>query len=414
MISSELASKLKFLEEGSKILFIVIDGVGGLPLPETGLTELETAFTPNLNKMASRGITGMSMPIAPGIAPGSGVAHLALFGYDPIKYAIGRGAIAAYGVNLDMEKGNVAVRVNFAGFSPEGAVMDRRAGRLSTEKNMKLCKMLRDIKIPGVDIIVETVLDYRSVVIFKGEGLYPNLSDSDPQRVGKSIFPGEIKALDDESSSMKEIAIKFVNMANEILKEGAKGIADLENDQHVGILTRGYSWRPEIPSMKDLYKLNKLGAFATYPDYRGVAKIVGMEIAYTGDELEEQIDVLEKSIDKYDFFFFHVKKTDSAGEDGNFHKKVHLIEEFDNLVPRLEQLDIDVKVVTGDHSTPATFKGHSWHPVPFVLNGKWCRPDNVKGFSESQCEKGALGQFQATEAMLYALGMAGRIAKFGA
>jgi 2,3-bisphosphoglycerate-independent phosphoglycerate mutase len=414
MVSSELALKLKFLEEGSKILFIVIDGVGGLPLPETGLTELETAFTPNLNRMASRGITGMSMPIAPGVAPGSGVAHLALFGYDPIVHAIGRGAVAAYGVGLDMEKDDVAVRVNFAGFSPKGEVMDRRAGRLLTEKNVKLCQLLREIKIPGVEIIIETVLDYRSVVVFKGEGLYPNLSDSDPQKVGENVFPFEVTASDEESKRTEEVAMIFIEKANEILKEGAKGIADLPDNQHVGILTRGYSGRPEIPCMKELYKLNRLGAFATYPDYRGIARIVGMDIAFTGHELEEQIDVFEKSIDKYDFFFFHVKKTDSAGEDGDFYKKVHLIEEFDALVPRLEKLDIDVKVITGDHCTPAILKAHSWHPVPFVLTGKNCRPDSIKGFSESQCQKGALGQFPATEAMLYALGLAGRIAKFGA
>ncbi len=414
MISSEMASHFSFSEEGSKILFIVIDGVGGLPLPETGLTELETANTPNLDKLAAKSMTGMSMPLAPGVAPGSGVAHLALFGYDPIKNAIGRGAVAVYGVGLDMEQGDVAFRVNFAGFNSKGEVMDRRAGRLPTEKNQQLCKRLRDIKIPGIEIIIETVLDYRSVVIFKGEGLYPSLSDTDPQKTGDGAIPLKVIASDPESKLAGEIAENFIKQANDILKEGAKGIADLPGGQHVGILTRGYAGRPEIPSMQNLYKLSKLGAFATYPDYRGIARIVGMEVAYTGHDLVEQIDVLEKSIDKYDFFFFHVKKTDSAGEDGDFNKKVHLIEEFDELVPRLDKLPIDVKVVTGDHSTPATFKAHSWHPVPFSISGKWCRPDSVKGFSESQCRQGTLGQFPATEAMLYALGLAKRIDKFGA
>jgi len=365
MVSSEVASQLNFEDNGSKIILFVIDGVGGLPLPEKspltkrGLTELETAHTPNLDKLAAKGITGMSVPVAPGVAPGSGVAHLALFGYDPLRYAIGRGAIAAYGVGLDMDKGDMAVRINFAGYSPTGAVLDRRAGRLATEKNIELCKLLREIKLPGVEIVIQTVLDYRSVAIFRGEGLHPHLSDSDPQATGENVFPHEVKALDPKGEHAGEIANAFIKAANEILREGAKGIADL-------------------------------------PDLVG------------------EFDALDAVFQDYDFIFFHVKKPDSAGEDGNFSEKVRILEELDELVPRLEALNPDVIVIAGDHSTPATYKAHSWHPVPFALVSEWCRPDSVKGFSESECEHGALGQFPAAEVMLYALGHARRIAKFGA
>jgi 2,3-bisphosphoglycerate-independent phosphoglycerate mutase len=414
MISSEIASQLNFEDTGSKIILFVIDGVGGLPLPETGLTELETARTPNLDRLAAKGITGMTVPVAPGVAPGSGVAHLALFGYDPLKYAIGRGAIAAYGVGLDMDEGDMAVRINFAGYSPAGAVLDRRAGRLATEKNRKLCELLREIELPSVDIIIETVLDYRSVAIFKGEGLNPNLSDSDPQATGEDVFPHDVLALDSESEHAAKIANAFIKAANEILREGAKGIADLPDGQHVGILTRGYAGRPEIPRMQELYNLKKLAAIATYPDYRGVARLVGMDIVYTGHELTEEFDTLDAMFRDCDFVFFHVKKTDSAGEDGNFSEKVRLLEELDKLVPRLEALNPDVIVITGDHATPATYKAHSWHSVPFALVSEWCRPDSVKGFSELECQHGALGQFPAAEVMLYALGHARRIAKFGA
>ena len=420
MISSEAASQLDFEDNGSKIILFVIDGVGGLPLPEKspltkrGLTELETAHTPNLDKLAAKGITGMSVPVAPGVAPGSGVAHLALFGYDPLRYAIGRGAIAAYGVGLDMDKGDMAVRINFVGYSPTGAVLDRRAGRLATEKNIELCKLLREIKLPGVEIVIQTVLDYRSVAIFRGEGLHPHLSDSDPQATGENVFPHEVKALDPKAEHAGEIANAFIKAANEILREGAKGIADLPDGQHIGILTRGYADRPEIPQMQDLYKLKRLGAIATYPDYRGVARLVGMDIVYTGHELVGEFDALDAVFQDYDFIFFHVKKPDSAGEDGNFSEKVRILEELDELVPRLEALNPDVIVIAGDHSTPATYKAHSWHPVPFALVSEWCRPDSVKGFSESECEHGALGQFPAAEVMLYALGHARRIAKFGA
>ncbi len=414
MISSELASQFNFEDNGSKIVFFVIDGVGGLPLPETGLTELETAHTPNLDKLAAKGITGMTIPVAPGVTPGSGIAHLSLFGYDPIKYAVGRGAVAAYGMGLDMDEGNVAFRTNFAGCNSAGAVLDRRAGRLPTEKSKELCKLLSEIKLPGVELVVETVLDYRSVVIFKGEGLHAHLSDSDPQATGEDVFPREVTALDPEAEKTAALANEFIKKANEILREGAKGIADLPDGQHVGILTRGYAGRPEIPSMPDLYNLKKMGAIATYPDYRGIARLVGMDVVYDGHELSGEFDALESVLQDHDFIFFHVKKTDSAGEDGNFDEKVRVLEKVDKLVPRLEALNPDVIVIAGDHSTPATYKAHSWHPVPFALVSEWCRPDSVKAFSESACKNGAIGRFPATEIMLYALGHARRIAKFGA
>jgi 2,3-bisphosphoglycerate-independent phosphoglycerate mutase len=419
MISSEIASQLTFEDNGSKIILFVIDGVGGFPLPETGLTELETARTPNLDSLAARGITGMTIPVAPGVAPGSGVAHLALFGYDPFKHAIGRGAIAAYGMGLDMDKNDMAVRVNFATYSSSGAVLNRRGGippgeRLSTEQSEELCKLLRDIKLPDVDINIKTVLDYRCVVIFKGEDLRAHLSDSDPQATGNDVFPHKVKALNSKAKHAAKIANAFIKEANKILRKEAGVIAKLPDEMNSGILTRGYAGKPEIPSMRDLYGLNKMGAIATYPDYRGVARIAGMDIVYDGHELVEEFEVLEKVIEDHDFIFFHVKKTDSAGEDGDFDKKVHLIEELDELVPRLEALNPDVIVITGDHATPAMYKAHSWHAVPFALVGEWCRPDDVKAFSESACQHGALGQFYASEVMLYALGHARRIAKFGA
>jgi len=415
MISSELAPKLNFADNGTKIVLFVIDGVGGFPLPGTGKTELETAKTPNLDELAERGITGMTIPVAPGVAPGSGIAHLALFGYDPIKYAIGRGAVAAYGIGKSMDEGDMAVRINFAGYGPNDSVRDRRAGRLGTDISEKLCKLLKEIELPdGVKFTAQPVKDYRSVVIFKGEGLHPHLSDSDPQREGEDAFPEEVKALEPGAEHAAKIANSFIKQANEILREGAKSIVTLKEGQHVGILTRGYAGRPDIPQMGDLYNLKKMGAIATYPDYRGVARIAGMDIIYDGEELAGEFSTLESSLKDHDFIFFHVKKTDSAGEDGDFKKKVQLLEELDDFVPRLAALKPDVIVLCGDHATPAVYKAHSWHTVPFALISDWCRPDDVKGFSESQCQHGALGQFYAAEVMLHALGHARRIAKFGA
>ena len=415
MISSEIAPHLEFKNNGSKIILFVIDGVGGLPLPKTGLTELETARTPNLDRLASKGVTGMSIPVAPGVAPGSGVAHLALFGYDPFTYDVGRGAIAAYGVGLDMEEDDIAVRVNYAGFNSAEAVVDRRAGRLPTEKNVELCKLLRKIKIHDVEIIIETVLDYRSVVIFRGEGLNPDLSDSDPQATGEGVFPHRVVSLKPRSKYAASVANTFIREANEILRsKEVRNIVEMPNGQHLGILTRGYADRPKLPLMQHLYGLENIGVIASYPDYRGIARIVGMDVIYTGYDLEGEFDKLEEIFHNYDLVFFHVKGADSAGEDGNFDEKVRVIEDIDKLVPRLEELSPDTVIITGDHSTPATYKGHSWHPVPFILVGKWCRPDGVKKFCESECRRGSLGLFQATEAMLYALGSAGRIDKFRA
>ncbi|MDQ1316612.1 MAG: 2,3-bisphosphoglycerate-independent phosphoglycerate mutase [Candidatus Poribacteria bacterium] len=414
MISSEIAPHLEFKNNGSKIILFVIDGVGGLPLPKTGLTELETAHTPNLDRLASKGVTGMSTPIAPGVSPGSGVAHIALFGYNPFTYDVGRGAIAAYGVGLDMEEDDIAVRINFAGFNSAGAVVDRRAGRLPTEKNVELCRLLRQIKMNEVEIIIETVQDYRSVVIFRGEGLHPDLSDSDPQATGEGVFPHRIVATKPRSKYSASVANTFIREANEIMRKEARDIVEMPNGQHLGILTRGYSNRPQLPIMQQLYGLENAGVIASYPDYRGIARIVGMDVLYTGHDLEGEFDRLEEVFHNYDFIFFHVKGTDSAGEDGNFDEKVRLLEELDKLMPRVEELSPDVMAITADHSTPATYKGHSWHPVPFALVSKWCRPDGVKVFCESECRHGSLGLFQATEVMLYALGSAGRIDIFRA
>jgi 2,3-bisphosphoglycerate-independent phosphoglycerate mutase len=414
MISSEIAPHLEFKNNGSKIILFVIDGLGGLPLPKTGLTELETAHTPNLDRLASKGVTGMSTPIAPGVSPGSGVAHIALFGYNPFTYDVGRGAIAAYGVGLDMEEDDIAVRINFAGFNSAGAVVDRRAGRLPTEKNVELCRLLRQIKMNDVEIIIETVQDYRSVVIFRGEGLHPDLSDSDPQATGEGVFPHRIVATKPRSKYSASVANTFIREANEIMRKEARDIVEMPNGQHLGILTRGYANRPQLPAMQQLYGLDNTGVIASYPDYRGIARIVGMDVLYTGHDLEGEFDRLEEVFHNYDFIFFHVKGPDSAGEDGNFDEKVKSLEEIDKLMPRVEELSPDVIAITGDHSTPATYKGHSWHSVPFTLVSKWCRPDGVKMFCESECRHGILGLFQATEVMLYALGNAGRIDIFRA
>ncbi len=386
----------------SKIVLLVIDGLGGLPHPKTGKTELETARTPNLDKLAADGICGLIDPISPGITPGSTPGHLALFGYDPLEYNIGRGVVEAVGIDFDLKAGDIAARGNFCTVDEKGLVTDRRAGRISTEKCTELCQMLSGMTIDGVKLSVLPIREHRFVVVFGGKGLAPNVSDSDPQQLG--VAPKAVSAINPKAKPMATVANKFV--------EQAKAILAKHHPANM-VLLRGFSQRPEIPTMPEIYKL-KPAAIAAYPMYRGLAKLLGMKVLNTGMTIAEEMTTLKKNYADYDFFFLHIKNTDSAGEDGDFERKVKIIEEVDKALPVLLGLKPEVIVVTGDHSTPAILKAHSWHPLPVVLHSKWCRPDSVGGFSETACVLGGLGRFPATQIMPLAMAHALKLAKFGA
>jgi len=402
MINFELIKSIS-MASPTRIVLLVIDGLGGLPNPETGKTELETANTPNLDKLAAEGICGLIDPVSPGITPGSSPGHLALFGYDPVSFNIGRGVLEAIGIDYDLQLGDVAARGNFCTVDKVGLVTDRRAGRISTEKCTELCQLLGDVVIDGVKLFVRPVREHRFVIVFRGEGLASDVSDSDPQQTG--VVPRLITALSpEEAKKMASIASQFVAQAKIALAE-----------QHPAnmVLLRGFSKRPQFPTMGEIYKL-KPAAIASYPMYRGIAKLVGMEVLEAGITIEDEFTTLKKNYTNYDFFFIHIKGTDSAGEDGDFDRKVRVIEEIDNALSKLISIEPDVIVVTGDHSTPALLKGHSWHPVPILLYSKWCRPDRVGEFSESACLFGGLGRFPATQIMLLAMANALKLTKFGA
>jgi 2,3-bisphosphoglycerate-independent phosphoglycerate mutase len=386
----------------SKIVFAVIDGLGGLPSPETGKTELETAKTPNLDQLASQGICGLIDPVGPGITPGSAPGHLALFGYDPLKFSIGRGVLEAVGIDFELNPGDIAARGNFATIDEAGLVTDRRAGRISTEKCAELCQLLDGIVIDGVKLFVRPVREHRFVVVFRGKGLLSEVSDSDPQQT--VVAPKAVTALKPQASTMADIANKFLSRAK---------IDLAEHHPANMVLLRGFSQQPHLPSMAEVYKL-KPAAIAVYPMYRGLAKLVGMEVLKTGTTIAEELTTLEKNYADYDFFFLHIKGTDSAGEDGDFEGKVRVIEEFDKALFTLSSLKPEVIVVTGDHSTPSLLKSHSWHPLPIVLYSKWCRPDRVAEFSERACISGGLGRFAATQIMPLAMANALKLNKFGA
>lgn len=408
MADLELMSSLAE-EESTKIILIVLDGLGGLPATPGGPTELEAARTPNLDALATRSICGMSTAVAPGITPGSGPGHLSLFGYDPIECLVKRGVLSALGIGFDLQPGDLAARGNFCSVDPEtGAITDRRAGRISSELGARLCQKLSQVQLPEVDqVFVEPVKEYRFALILRGEGLEDGLTDTDPQETGVPPLP--VKPTRPEAEGTAELVNRWLGKAREVLAADAE-----ENDHPANSCNlRGLSKEPGLPKMPEIYKL-RCAAIATYPMYRGVAKLAGMDVLTTGETIEDEVDTLEENWDQYDYFFFHVKKIDSRGEDGDFEAKAAVIEHFDQVLPDILDLGPDVVVVTGDHSTPAVWKSHSWHELPVLIWSRWVCPDGVRAFGERPCMAGGLGHIEHVDLMPLAMANAGRLAKYGA
>ncbi|MHB1414078.1 MAG: 2,3-bisphosphoglycerate-independent phosphoglycerate mutase [Chloroflexota bacterium] len=401
MISLEVLKGLA-TKTPSKIVLLVIDGLGGLPHPSTGLTEMEQASLPNLDSLAGSSVCGLADPVAPGITPGSGAGHLALFGYDPVKFDIGRGALSAYGLDFHLEANDLAARANFATIDENGVVADRRAGRISTELNEKLCEDLRKIEIPGVQTFVVTESGHRVLLVFRGDDLSDEITGTDPLLVGKPI---------QEAEPLQPAAKRTADLINTFSRE-ARRVLQGKHPANA-ILMRGFNKRPAIPTFQELYKLTP-AAIAAYPMYRGVARLVGMEAQPTGNSVAESIAALRDAYDRFDYFFVHIKYADSAGEDGDFDRKVGVLEEVDRHLPTVTDLKPDVLVVTGDHSTPAAIKSHSWHPVPFLLHSPWCIPDKLPTFDERTCRLGSLGRFPMVEGMTMMMGYAQKLGRFGA
>jgi 2,3-bisphosphoglycerate-independent phosphoglycerate mutase len=386
----------------TKIVLLVADGLGGLPLEAGGKTELETARTPNLDACAREGVCGLSVPVLPGITPGSGPGHLGLFGYDPLEHRIGRGILEALGINFAVGPRDVAIRGNFCTVDAAGVITDRRAGRPTTERCVAMCKKLQEIRIPGVEIFVEPVREHRFVLVLRGDDLGDAVNDTDPQQTGHKPLPAH--GADPHSENTARFVNRFVAEAARVL----------QNDAPTNMVTlRGFARYPKIETMQDVYGVKPV-ALAVYPMYKGLARLVGMDVPDAGATLGEQIEALRRLWGQYDFFFLHYKYTDSTGEDGNFAAKVEMIERFDAEVPKIRALNPDVLIVTGDHSTPSKLRSHSWHPVPTLLWAKTCRPDPVTEFGESYCLRGGLGQFQAMYLLPMALAHAGRLGKYGA
>jgi 2,3-bisphosphoglycerate-independent phosphoglycerate mutase len=389
-------------ENDSKIVLVVSDGLGGMPMEPGGKTELEAANTPHLDALVAQNVCGLSIPVLPGITSGSGPGHVGVFGYDPLRVTIGRGVLEALGIDFELGPHDVAARGNFCTVDDHGILTDRRAGRIPTELSVKLVEQLRAIRIPGIEVFVEPVREYRFVVVFRGEGLEGEVEDTDPQVTGVATL--KPVARDAASQRTADLAAEFIRQAREILRN--------EHPANM-VMLRGFGRRPPISTMKQVYGLNA-AAIAIYPMYRGLARLVGMTILDPGKNLDDQIATMRAHWDEFDFFFLHFKYTDSAGEDGNFDLKVQRVEELDAHIPQITALGPSVLLVTGDHSTPSKLKSHSWHPVPVVLAADSCRPDRVTQFGERDCLYGGLGQIEAKYLMPLAMAHAQRLQKYGA
>ena len=388
----------------SKMVLLILDGLGGLPLDPSGETELEAAETPNLDALAARSDLGLSRPVAAGVSPGSGPGHLALFGYDPLRFQVGRGVLSALGVGFDLGEKDLAARVNFATRDEEGRISDRRAGRIPSEKGEELVALLNEnLKVEGVEVFVMHEKEYRAVAVFRGEGLSGALADSDPQRTGLEPLTVEPTDGSQEARKSAEIANSFVEQANEILA-----------DQHPAntVLVRGFGMHPALPSFEETYDLDA-AAIASYPMYKGLARLAGMELLKEGEGIPGEFETLKANWDDHDFFFVHIKPTDAAGEDGDFDRKASVIEQVDAQIPGLLNLGPDALAITGDHATPAKLKSHSWHGVPFLLASPYTLP-TAEAFGERPCAGGSLGVFPAEEIMGFLMGHALKLNRFGA
>jgi 2,3-bisphosphoglycerate-independent phosphoglycerate mutase len=401
-------NQLKLMQELSikndtKIVLLVIDGLGGVPIEPGGPTELEAAHTPNLDALAARASCGLSNPVSPGITPGSGPGHLSLFGYDPLQYEIGRGVLEALGIGFDLQPTDVAARGNFCTVDADGLITDRRAGRIPTEEGARRVALLRNIRLPEVITFVEPVKEYRFVLVLRGEELAGHIHDTDPQQTG--VAPFQAIAYDPSAERTAELVNQWLSEAGQILA----------NHPPANMLTlRGFAVDPNLPRFSDIYKL-RAGAVAVYPMYKGVSRLVGMEILpVNGDSPADEFNTVREHWNDYDFFFVHIKKTDSTGEDGNFEAKAHVIEMVDEALPALLDLEPDVLVVTGDHSTPALLKSHSWHALPILLSTRTGRKDLVITFGETACLGGSLGHIRHVDIMPLAMAHALRLTKYGA
>lgn len=400
-----------------KILLWVFDGIGGLPHPDTGLTELETAKTPNLDAFAKSASLGRTLAFGQGVTPGSGPGHIALFGYPNEEVVIGRGVLEVLGSStalqggqvmedFALQAGDIAARGNFA-TRVDGTtgpmITDRRAGKPSTEISAALVKRLSEgVSIDGIEVFLFPGEQHRFAVVLRGEGLVGDLTDTDPQVTGVDYLPCQAKSPAAEKAAAA--VNSFIEQAIQILSDEEKANA---------VLLRGIAERPALPTLPELFGL-RCGAIASYPMYRGISRMVGFDVLGDPHGHEEQYQVLKENYDNYDLFYFHIKETDSVSHLGDFDGKVGIFEACDAIFQKVVDLGFDVVIVTGDHCTPSVLKEHSWHPIPTAFWHEHCLFDDVEKLTERGCARGSLGEIEARALIPLALAASGKLLKYGA
>ncbi len=396
------------LKTSAKLVLLVLDGLGDIATREQGfVTPLEAARTPNLDALSKESAQGRMLPVAPGITPGSGPGHLALFGYDPLEFQVGRGVIEALGLGLELRAGDIAARANFCTLDKNGIVTDRRAGRIETKLCEELCELLAQKvkKLGDTQVIIKAGKGHRFVVVFRGKGLEGPLTDADPHREGLPVPP--VKPVNPKSAKAKKVA----KLVADFYKAALPVIAGKHPAN--GFLLRGIAHQPGIPTFQDRYRLRP-GCIAVYPMYKGLAQLVGMTKLEGPQSIADQFQRYLSEYDNYDYFFIHFKYTDMYGEDGNFEAKRRAVEELDAALPILLKKRPDVLAITGDHSTPCAVKGHSWHPQPVLLNAGWSGSDKLERFTETGANSGSLGLFEAKYLIRLMQANAKMFDKFGA
>ena len=379
---------------------MVVDGLGGMADERQG-TELEDASTPHLDDLAAGGVTGLLEPVGPGITPGSGPGHLALFGYDPVRFVLGRGALSAAGLGVPLHPGDVAARGNLCTLDAEGTVVDRRAGRISDEEGRRVVARL-DEEVAGAEFHHEK--GHRVLVVFRGDGPRPP-----DRRHGPA---GDRRPAAGPPSPRSGGGGHRRRSSSATLEEVRRVLAD--EPAANGLLLRGFDTQRALPSFRERTGM-RAAAVAVYPMYRGIAALLGFDVLGPPADLSEQVRLLEKHREDADLFFVHVKDADAAGEDGDRAAKIAAIERVDDaILDLIAAADPGVVAVTGDHATPSQMAAHSWHPVPVLVHGPRCGRDETDRFGERWCRAGGLGTRPSTDLLPILMANAGHLAKYGA
>jgi len=410
----------------SKVLIVLLDGLGDRPSRSlNGMTPLQMAHKPGLDELAAEGITGIMDPVAPGIPVGSDTGHLSILGYDPYRYYTGRGPLEALGAGMDLRPGDVAFRVNFATVGDDWTVIDRRAGRISTEEARALGEAIREMAA-GFDSEFRfeflSTVEHRGVLVMRGDGLSDEVTDVDPHREGvKAEMPRPRSQTPEAERTARELE-RFLRRAREVLESHPLNVERVKKGLRPAnaILPRGAGKMPKLPSLRERFGVSSV-VIAGGALYRGVCRAAGMDVRIvptaTGTlntDLNAKFNAAFESLRTYDLVFLHIKGTDTASHDRNPAVKASFIEKVDReLRARIDQLQDVVVCVTGDHTTSSIDGRHHGDPVPILIWGEGVRRDKVVRFDEVSCADGALGRIRGLDVMNVLMDLVGRVEMFG-